>query len=206
MNRTVSPLVAPPGSPFEFGERKTVGQGRHISLVADSVQAPGKKPFDYEIAVRNNDPRIVSVLPITKEGEALLIWQYRVPMRRYVLENVAGLVDPGMNSVQTVVKEILEETGYAVSEGNVVDLKITTPASSGATTEKVECFAAFGAEFAGAQRLEAAEEIAVVRLPLETAFETALATAAAGELVDAKVFALLAVVKERFERAMRTGE
>lgn len=147
MNRSAAPLTAPSGAPFEFGERKTVGQGRYVSLVTDRVQAPGKKPFDYEIAVRNGEPRIVSVLPVTKEGEALLIWQYRIPMRRYVLENVAGLVDPGMNPVQTVVKEILEETGYAVSESNVVDLNFTTPASSGATTEKVECFAAFGAQF-----------------------------------------------------------
>ncbi len=174
-----------------------------MTLVSDRAQAAGKTPVDYEIAVRNNDPRIVTVLPVTMEGEALLIWQYRIPMRRYVLENVAGLVDAGMTPVGTVVKEILEETGYAVSERNVVDLQITTPTSSGATTEKVECFAAFGAEFAGEQRLEAAEEIAVVRLPLATAFETALATAAAGELVDAKVFALLAVVKERFENAFK---
>jgi len=174
-----------------------------VTLVSDRAQAAGKKPVDYEIAVRNNDPRIVTVLPITQEGEALLIWQYRIPHRRYVLENVAGLVDAGMTPVGTVMKEILEETGYSVSEKNVVNLKITTPTSSGATTEKVECFAAFGAEFAGEQRLEAAEEISVVRLPLATAFETALATAAAGELVDAKVFALLAVVKERFENAFK---
>lgn len=118
-----------------------------MTLVSDRAQAVGKKPVDYEIAVRNNDPRIVTVLPVTMEGEALLIWQYRIPMRRYVLENVAGLVDAGMTPVGTVVKEILEETGYAVSERNVVDLQITTPTSSGATTEKVECFAAFGAEF-----------------------------------------------------------
>lgn len=172
-----------------------------MSLVTDRAQAAGKKPVDYEIAVRNNDPRIVAVLPVTAEGEALLIWQYRIPHRRYVLENVAGLVDAGMTPVGTVVKEILEETGYAVSEENVVDLGIVTPTSSGAITEKVECFAAFGAEFSGEQQLEAAEEIAVVRLPLSTAFETALATAAAGELVDAKVFALLAVVKKRFDNA-----
>lgn len=174
-----------------------------MTLVSDRAQAAGKKPVDYEIAVRNNDPRIVTVLPVTPEGEALLIWQYRIPHRRYVLENVAGLVDVGMTPVGTVVKEILEETGYAVSEENVVDLNITTPTSSGATTEKVECFAAFGAEFAGEQRLEAAEEISVIRLPLETAFETALATAAAGELVDAKVFALLAVVNARYAEIFR---
>lgn len=174
-----------------------------MTLVSDRAQTAGKKPVDYEIAVRNNDPRIVTVLPVTPEGEALLIWQYRIPHRRYVLENVAGLVDAGMTPIGTVVKEILEETGYSVSEERVVDLNITTPTSSGATTEKVECFAAFGAEFAGEQRLEAAEEISVIRLPLEIAFETALATAAAGELVDAKVFALLAVVKARYAEIFR---
>lgn len=204
MNRSPSPLVAPAGTPFEFLGRDLLKRGSHISLFADKVKKPGaEKPTNYEVAVRENDPRIITALPITKNGEALLIWQYRIPMRRYVLENVAGLVDAGMTPVGTVVKEILEETGYAVSEGNVVDLRITTPTSSGAITEKVECFAAFGAEFAGEQRLEAAEAISVVRLPLETAFETALATAAAGELVDAKVFALLAVVRERYAGIMR---
>lgn len=117
-------------------------------MSVDRVRTPEGKEFTYEVAVRNGEPRIVTALPVTKNGEALLIWQYRIPMRRYVLENVAGLVDSGMSPVATVVKEILEETGYAVPEENVVDLKITTPASSGATTEKIECFAAFGAEFA----------------------------------------------------------
>lgn len=148
MHFKAHPLVPPKDAPFSFGDRTVLKEGRFLRMCVDSVRTSEGKEFPYEVAVRNGEPRIVTALPVTKNGEALLVWQYRIPMRRYVLENVAGLVDSGMSPAATAVKEILEETGYAVLEENVVDLGITTPASSGATTEKIECFAAFGAEFA----------------------------------------------------------
>lgn len=195
MNRLASPLSPPDSVPFEFGDRKILKEGRFLSLCADEAVAADGRKISYEMGVRKGEPEIVTVLPITKDNEALLIWQYRIPMRAYVLENVAGLVDPGQNPVSTVVKEILEETGYRVAPESVVRLGMVTPASSGGTTEKIECFVARDAEYAGPQDLEAAEAIEVVKLPLETAFETVLATSLSGRLVDAKVLALLATVR-----------
>lgn len=105
-------------------------------------------------------------------------------------------MEEGKTAEAAVVKEIREETGFRV--GEVLSLGISTPTSSGATTEVVECFAAFGAVFGGNTELEDAEAVETVRIPMAAAFETVLATAASGELVDAKVFALLAAVRSAF--------
>lgn len=204
MLRSPSPLRPPENVPFEFGDRREVAFGKHLALVADLVGKPDSEPFEYEIAVRPNHSRIVAALPVTERGEAVLIWQYRIPHRRYVLECPAGLVEPGETPEAAVVKEIREETGFRVSE--VLSLGISTPTSSGATNEVVECFAAFGAVSCGGQDLESAEAVEVVRIPMETALETAFATASSGELVDAKVFALLAAIRHRFpDRFQKTG-
>lgn len=86
MPLSVSPLHSPETLPFEFGARREIALGKHLALVADLVAKPGHAPFEYEIARRPNHARIVAVLPVTREGEAVLIWQYRIPHRRYVLE------------------------------------------------------------------------------------------------------------------------
>lgn len=54
----------------------------------------------------------VAVLALTEAGEAVLVRQYRHPLRRTTLEVPAGALDPGEEPEAGALRELEEETGY----------------------------------------------------------------------------------------------
>lgn len=75
------------------GEDVIVHQGKFLSQAVRSYRGTDGELKKYEMTVRNNAHRIVSGLPITKNGDFLINRQFRIPLGRYVYENTAGLVD-----------------------------------------------------------------------------------------------------------------
>jgi 8-oxo-dGTP pyrophosphatase MutT (NUDIX family) len=63
------------------------------------------------------------VLPITVDGDAVLVRQYRHGAQRMTLEIPAGMLDPGEDPATAALRECLEETGFrarkAISLGAV---------------------------------------------------------------------------------------
>ena len=58
-------------------------------------------------------PDWVNVVPLTPDGQVVLVRQYRHGIRRSSLEAPGGMVDPGESPEQAAVRELQEETGYA---------------------------------------------------------------------------------------------
>lgn len=58
---------------------------------------------------------------VKKQGEEflLLVLQYRPPLDSLVLEFPAGLIDPHEDAKETVLRELLEETGYFASMDDI---------------------------------------------------------------------------------------
>ncbi len=54
----------------------------------------------------------VAVLALTDAGEAVLVRQYRHPLRSTTLEVPAGALDPGEDPPSGALRELEEETGY----------------------------------------------------------------------------------------------
>jgi ADP-ribose pyrophosphatase len=52
------------------------------------------------------------VVPVTSDGDVVLIHQYRHGAGEITLETPGGLVDPGETPEQAAVRELREETGY----------------------------------------------------------------------------------------------
>lgn len=67
----------------------------------------------------------INVIPLTKDGEVVLIEQFRHGTASVSLEIPGGMVDPGEEPRQTAARELFEETGYEASE--VVFLGKTRP-------------------------------------------------------------------------------
>lgn len=61
-------------------------------------------------------PDWINVVPVTAEGEVILIRQYRFGVHEITLEVPGGVCDPGEPPEETARRELLEETGYAVGE------------------------------------------------------------------------------------------
>jgi 8-oxo-dGTP pyrophosphatase MutT (NUDIX family) len=65
------------------------------------------------------------VVPITREGEIVLVRQYRHGVGRVTLEIPGGLVDPGEDPAEAALRECLEETGYRARKA--VSLGVVNP-------------------------------------------------------------------------------
>lgn len=70
-------------------------------------------------------PDWINVIPLTKEGEVVLIEQYRHGTSELSLEIPGGMVDDDENPRDTAARELLEETGYEATE--IVELGRTRP-------------------------------------------------------------------------------
>ena len=58
----------------------------------------------------------VAVLALPDAGEAVLVRQYRHPLRRTTLEVPAGALDPGEDPASGALRELEEETGYRAGQ------------------------------------------------------------------------------------------
>ncbi len=53
------------------------------------------------------------VLPVTPDGDVVLVRQFRPPVRRSLVEIPAGLLDvPGEDALSCAARELVEETGF----------------------------------------------------------------------------------------------
>lgn len=81
-----------------------------------------------------------AVLPITKDGQLVLIKQYRYPIHQEIIEVPAGKKDDPDESGQTCVKrELEEETGYQSTSLEYIG---TTHNCVGYSNEAIELFIA----------------------------------------------------------------
>lgn len=83
--------------------------GRRLKLYRDEVELPSGKKTCREVV---SHPGSVAVVPIIKEGEVLLIKQYRHAIKGLIYEIPAGTLEKGETPEQCAMREMVEETGY----------------------------------------------------------------------------------------------
>ncbi len=88
---------------------------RHPYFTArkDKCETPDGKIIDEYFVVEL--PTTVCAVPVTAEGNVLMVRQYRHPIRETILEIPGGFVDKNETPEQAVKRELKEETGYEFS-------------------------------------------------------------------------------------------
>lgn len=134
---------------FEISERPSVSElsgRRHPFYVLDSAEW-------------------VNIIPVTPEGEVVLVRQWRHGLQQFTLEIPGGLVDPGESPRTSAIRELLEETGYHSEDVELLGVISPNPAIQ---SNFCHTFLARNARQVAALNLEGTEEIEVVTLPIAT--------------------------------------
>ena len=105
-----------------------------------------------------------NILAVTKNNEAVLIRQYRHGVQDVMWEIPGGVVEDGEYPIESVKRELLEETGYTSS--NIISLGKFHP-NPALQTNTMYCYLALDSEKVGEQHLDGAEEIEVHLVPLD---------------------------------------
>jgi ADP-ribose pyrophosphatase len=161
-----------------------VFSGRMLKVHRDIVRLPDGKQAVREY-VRH--PGAVLAVPIFDDGRVLLERQYRYPLRRDFIELPAGKLEPGEPHLDTVKRELLEETGYVASEWT--RLGVIHP-SIGYTDESIEIFLARGLEKREV-KLDDGEFLESFSVP----FDEAVEMVRDGRITDGKTIAALLWVR-----------
>lgn len=159
--------------------------GRVLDLWLERVRLPNGSESELEV-IRHQGAS--AVVPLTAEGNVLMLRQYRHATGDYLLEVPAGKLDHGTEDPEACAhRELEEETGFRAGKLESLGWIWTTP---GFADEKIWLYLATEL-VPGHQNLEADEVIELVEMSLERAVEMALN----GEITDSKsICALLRAV------------
>ncbi len=134
----------------------------HPVLRVDKVlRRKGQEPPHRFVVL--SSPDWVNVIPVTPEGQVVLIRQWRHGTGETTLEIPGGLIDPGESPQQAAARELREETGYAAER--LVPLGSVRP-NPALFDNTCYTFLAPDARLAGATDLDATEDIEVVTVEL----------------------------------------
>lgn len=156
-------------------DTKEIYSGRIIHIKEDTVRLPDGKTAGRELVLHNGG---VAVIALDKDGNILMVRQYRKPYDEIVSEVPAGKLEKGENPDEAGRRELREETGYKANKFRFIGKCYPSP---GYLNEVIHMYLAEELEFVG-QSLDAGEFLEVIKVP----FEKALKMVMENEIADAK--------------------
>ncbi|MBN1567977.1 MAG: NUDIX hydrolase [Acidobacteria bacterium] len=141
-------------------KHQEIYSGKIVKLHVDTIRQASGRTTIREVVLH---PGGVAAIPVLKDGRLLLIRQFRYPIGRFILEIPAGKLDSGQPPLETIAREIEEETGYIAGSLTHECTFYTTP---GISDEAIHLFLAKDLTLK-TQRLEEGEHITVEAYSLE---------------------------------------
>lgn len=121
---------------LSVSKRDVVFKGKIWDIIRETFDYNGTSLVREFVA----HPGAVAVIAQNEKDEVLLIKQYRHPVREYLWEIPAGLLDvPGESKLEAAKRELLEETGYIADHWEELISFHTTP---GGNDETITVFVA----------------------------------------------------------------
>jgi len=158
-------------------EEKTIHRQGNIDFVVQQIELPNSNGKVIQKIVMRH-PGAVAMIPLTDDGDVILVDQYRFAAAQNTLEIPAGTLEPGEDPIVCAQRELQEEAGYF--PGELVHLGEIFVAP-GITDERIQLYLARDLH---SSHLPADEDemIQVVRMP----FSEAITQIQSGKIRDAK--------------------
>jgi len=169
-------------------EIRRIYQGRIFTVQIETIQLPRGGELQAEI-VRH--PGSVVIIPVTADGEIVLVRQYRHAIGRWAWELPAGSLKPGEDVERAAIRECQEETGWIPTRIERVGAFFPTP---GYCDEQMTFFKVTGLRTAGPDD-EAAHQDEDEDIEARAfARDVVQRMIADGEVIDLKTVAGLALI------------
>lgn len=179
---------------YEVVGKRTVWEGEFLRSFKVTYRDRNGSERQWEAVERVGCEGVIAIVPVTDEGEVILIRQFRPPVDNYVIELPAGLIDTGESPEKAARRELMEETGYEPRE---MIFLARGPLSSGTSKEILTVFLAKGLRFRGIGKRDETEDIEVMKVPLDDMYEKLSRLSEEGDLVDLKILGLVEIAKRR---------
>ena len=150
-------------------------KGRIINLRVDEALLPNGATATREVVEHNGG---ICVVPITENGEVLMVEQYRYPYGEVILEIPAGKRDGNEEPLEGGKRELREETGAVAENYTFLGELYPTPGYCG---EVIYMYLATGLSF-GETDPDDDEFLNVKNIPMEKAVDMIMK----GEIKEAK--------------------
>jgi 8-oxo-dGTP pyrophosphatase MutT (NUDIX family) len=148
-------------SPWRVLSDRILVERRWLEVHEQRVELPNGHQIDEFHLIRG--PDWAGVLPLTSDGNAILVRQYRHGVGRALLELPAGVIEPGESGRAAAERELREETGYVAESWHALQVMSTEPARH---TTMAHFFVALGARPSGDASPDAGELITVEPHPV----------------------------------------
>jgi ADP-ribose pyrophosphatase len=165
--------------------------GRIFDLIVEEVEDPPGNIRKCEIVSHLGGS---VVIPLFKNGDILLVRQYRYPFKKFVLEAPAGKLEPIEDPLIAAKRELQEETGYRAETFEKLTAIYTTP---GFCNEVLHIYLATGVKKSehGQHLDEGEQSLTVEFIPLSTVVEMVVS----GEIGDSKTIAGILLTERKLK-------
>lgn len=165
---------------------ETPFKGKLVTVRVDTVRMPSGREATREVV---EHPGAVAILPVTADGQLVLVRQFRYAVGRELLEVPAGTREEGESAEACAVRELREEVGY---EAETVEELARFFVSPGWCNEELIVYRATGLREVGDDPEQDEDLRMVVIAP-----EDVEALMRSGEIGDAKtITAILAHLRD----------
>lgn len=169
---------------FEVIKNCVKFEGKFLKVFEDTLKLPNNKKSKFELVIKND---AVAIVPINKNGEVILVRQYRPAICQKTLEIPAGILEDGEKPEECALRELEEETSFKA--GNLKFMFTIYPAV-GFCNEKIQIYLATNLS-QGKFNLDDNEFISIEKYMLEDAINLIYSE----DITDSKTVAALFAVK-----------
>jgi 8-oxo-dGTP pyrophosphatase MutT (NUDIX family) len=150
-------------APWKVLESKYSYRDRWLALRSDTVELPNGHVLSPFHVIEQ--PDWVTAIALTHDGNILLVEEYRHGARQAVVELPSGIHDTPGQPLETMKRELLEETGFTSEEWRPLGSFF---ANAPRLDNTVHCFVALDARKVAEPRLDDGEVLVTHEVPFPT--------------------------------------